>query len=469
MNGDRVTRTHLLGIVSGLLRAADLLAIALGSFFANAATGDPWDYSGSVALEIVAAMLLAAAGFSRTGAYDRETISRLTLRFARISAIWLVIVALAFMFTYFDAEIMDMDPIWASLWFLFALALMLFWRFILIYVVSRWRRELRLASLVAVVGGGRMVRRIVEQLLTEGQSDYLLIGAFSNDPKTLKPLQGKVPCGSVEQLHRLVQTNELDDVLFAFPDSEVGAFQATLSQVKESPVNIRLIPQNVDLDIHINGYSQLGALPLLHLYDKPLSGWSTVVKDLEDKILGATIMLLFAPFMLMIALLIKLDSKGPVLFRQVRYGFNNNKFVVYKFRTMKTDWDPRSAPLHAQKHDPRVTRVGRILRRTSLDELPQIFNVLEGSMSLVGPRPHAVVHTATYAEQVDGYFARHKVKPGITGWAQVNGFRGDADAPEMIRLRVKHDIEYIENWSLMFDLKIILMTPLVGFIHKNAY
>jgi len=459
----------MLGIVSGVLRTADLLAIALAAMLTDLVIHGGIDLGDGVLLEIALAVLLAAIGFGRSGAYDRERIAKLILRFARLSLSWVAIATLAFAVTQADPQLRSMAPMWALLWVVFTLAIILAWRLVLITVISRWRRELRLASLVAVVGGGRLVGRIVEQLLAEGQSDYLLVGAFSDDAAALEPLQGKVPRGSLDQLFKLVRTNELDDVLLAFPDSEAEAFRATLRRVREAPVNIRLIPQNIDLDLHVRGFSTLGALPLMNLYEKPLSGWSTVLKDLEDKVLGSLILLLFGPLMLLIALLIKLDSKGPVLFRQVRYGFNNNKFVVYKFRTMKTDWDPKAAPLHAQKEDPRVTRVGRYLRRSSLDELPQIFNVLLGDMSLVGPRPHAVVHTAQYAEQVDGYFARHKVKPGITGWAQVNGFRGDADAPELIRLRVKHDVEYIDNWSLMFDLKILLMTPLVGFIHKNAY
>jgi exopolysaccharide biosynthesis polyprenyl glycosylphosphotransferase len=173
--------------------------------------------------------------------------------------------------------------------------------------------------------------------------------------------------------------------------------------------------------------------------------------------------------MLLIALLIKLDGHGPVLFRQRRFGFNNDPITVLKFRTMSADAANDVTVPQATRHDPRVTRVGRILRRTSLDELPQLINVLKGEMSLVGPRPHAIAHNEYYAEAIDGYLGRHRVKPGITGWAQVNGLRGETATVQAMHERVKHDLYYIENWSMPFDLLILLRTLMVGFVHRNAY
>jgi exopolysaccharide biosynthesis polyprenyl glycosylphosphotransferase len=173
--------------------------------------------------------------------------------------------------------------------------------------------------------------------------------------------------------------------------------------------------------------------------------------------------------LLIIALATKLDSTGPVFFRQKRYGFNNNPITVYKFRTMHVGAGSDITVQQARRNDPRVTRVGALLRRTSLDELPQLFNVLNGEMSLVGPRPHAVVHNEQYAKIIDDYLSRHRVKPGITGWAQVNGLRGETDTPEKMARRVQFDLYYIDNWSLLFDIKILMLTPFLGFVNKNAY
>jgi len=178
-------------------------------------------------------------------------------------------------------------------------------------------------------------------------------------------------------------------------------------------------------------------------------------------------LLLFAPLMLSIALAIKIDSRGPVLFRQRRHGFNHRIIDIFKFRTMTVTENGDHID-QARKNDPRVTRVGKFLRRTSLDELPQLFNVLRGEMSLVGPRPHALAHNQLYRDQLDRYASRHCVKPGMTGWAQINGLRGPTEDPEKMRLRVRMDLYYIENWSLWLDLKIIAATPFVGFIHPNA-
>ncbi|MHA1524670.1 MAG: exopolysaccharide biosynthesis polyprenyl glycosylphosphotransferase, partial [Alphaproteobacteria bacterium] len=209
-------------------------------------------------------------------------------------------------------------------------------------------------------------------------------------------------------------------------------------------------------------YSYIGSVPFFDILDKPLQGWSTVVKAIEDRCLAAVALVLAAPVMALVALAIKLDSKGPVLFRQNRYGFNNELIGLYKFRSMYTDQTDANAERLVTRGDPRVTRVGRFIRRTSLDELPQLFNVLTGRLSLVGPRPHAIMAKAAdrlYNDVVDGYFARHRVKPGITGWAQVNGWRGETDTAEKLERRVEHDLYYIENWSVLFDLYILCITP----------
>jgi exopolysaccharide biosynthesis polyprenyl glycosylphosphotransferase len=197
------------------------------------------------------------------------------------------------------------------------------------------------------------------------------------------------------------------------------------------------------------------------------------MKGLFDKIVGGAALVCAAPFMLLIALAIKLDSRGPVFFKQKRHGFNNENIDVYKFRSLYTHMADHSVQKSVAKNDPRVTRVGRFIRKTSLDELPQLINVVfKGNLSLVGPRPHAVdqrIEDRQFDEAVDGYFARHRVKPGITGWAQINGWRGELTSPEKIKQRVEHDLYYIENWSVLFDAKILLKTPLALLRSENAY
>jgi len=219
-------------------------------------------------------------------------------------------------------------------------------------------------------------------------------------------------------------------------------------------------------------YSYIGNLPCLDVYDKPLGEWGPLFKVALDKIVASLMLVILAPIMAATALAIKIDSKGPVLFRQKRYGFNNELIEIYKFRSMYTDQADASAATLVTRGDARVTRVGRFIRRTTLDELPQLFNVLRGELSLVGPRPHATQAKAgasLYEHVVDGYFARHRVKPGLTGWAQINGWRGETDTTEKIERRVEHDLYYIENWSLPFDLYILLRTPLALIKAENAY
>jgi Undecaprenyl-phosphate glucose phosphotransferase len=239
------------------------------------------------------------------------------------------------------------------------------------------------------------------------------------------------------------------------------------------PVDIRLSAHTNQLRFRPRSYSYIGSVPVLDVFDRPIADWDVVMKSLFDKVVGSLALLAALPVMAIVALAIKLDSRGPILFRQKRYGFNNELIEVYKFRSMYHDQADATAAKLVTKGDARVTRVGRFIRKTSLDELPQFLNVVfKGNLSLVGPRPHAVHAKAVdrlYDEAVDGYFARHRVKPGITGWAQINGWRGETDSQEKIQARVEHDLYYIENWSVLFDLYILAMTPFALAKTENAY
>ena len=261
----------------------------------------------------------------------------------------------------------------------------------------------------------------------------------------------------------------VDEVWLCLPvGDKVGIF-TTLEALRHSTANIRLVPDMFSLKLINHGISEVVGIPMLDLSASPLTGDARLLKTAQDYVLAALILVLISPLLLGIAVAVKLTSKGPVLYRQRRHGWNGEEIWVYKFRSMVVHAEQHGQVTQAQKHDARITPLGAFLRRTSLDELPQFFNVLQGRMSIVGPRPHALVHNEHYKELVPGYMLRHKVKPGITGWAQVNGLRGETDTLDKMQKRVEYDLYYIENLSLWLDLKIIVATVFKGFINKNAY
>jgi exopolysaccharide biosynthesis polyprenyl glycosylphosphotransferase len=242
--------------------------------------------------------------------------------------------------------------------------------------------------------------------------------------------------------------------------------------LKRLPVDLRLSAETLSAAFPVRGIGYLGNIPILEIVDRPLKHWSAVIKWVEDKILASLLLAMLAPAMAIIALLIRLDSPGPIFFVQERFGFSSRAVRILKFRTMYADKGDASGGLRTVRNDPRVTRIGRILRSLSLDELPQLINVLRGEMSLVGPRPHAITMKAgdrLYHDAVKEYIHRHRVKPGITGWAQIHGQRGEIDSLEKARLRVVYDLEYIERWSIWLDLKILLMSFRILLSRENAY
>jgi Undecaprenyl-phosphate glucose phosphotransferase len=324
------------------------------------------------------------------------------------------------------------------------------------------------------VGGGEPAARLIAALRSSPDTHIAVGGIFDDRDDIRSPplVEGLHKLGNISELVDFVRRARVDLLLVTLPLAAEERLLQILKQIWVLPVDIRLSAYTQKLRYRPRAYSYLGNVPFLDVFDKPLGEWGGIVKTLEDKIIAGLALVLMAPLMLLIAAAVKLESRGPVFFKQKRYGFNNELIEILKFRSMYDDQrDPDAAKL-VTKGDPRVTRVGHFIRRASLDELPQLINVLKGDLSLVGPRPHPTRARAgdqLYNDVVDGYFARHKVKPGITGWAQINGWRGETDTAEKLQRRVEHDLYYIENWSLRFDLKILWRTPLALFKGENAY
>jgi putative colanic acid biosynthesis UDP-glucose lipid carrier transferase len=273
-------------------------------------------------------------------------------------------------------------------------------------------------------------------------------------------------------LEMAVREVKADQVILTVPLDRTGEILPLLHRLRHLSVEVSLYPDLPGADLPISGLTRLGDAPLLQLRRRPIDGWSRLLKGLEDWLLALVLLVLAAPLLGLIAAAIKLTSPGPVLYRQLRQGFHRQPISVLKFRTMYADLCDAPSALNVQqatRDDPRVTPVGRVLRRTSLDELPQLLNVLRGEMSLVGPRPHALVHDDQYSSVVEDYLGRHRVKPGITGWAQIHGFRGEIRSHCDIRRRTELDLDYINNWSILLDIKVLIMTLITSNARLNSY
>jgi Undecaprenyl-phosphate glucose phosphotransferase len=345
------------------------------------------------------------------------------------------------------------------------------------FTFAQLGRSRLLSRNVVIVGAGQNGETLLRCLLAQNCPWTRVLCIFDDrarDPKGRLPrrLYGYPVLGTTQDLVAFSRRFRVDEILIALPWQASDRIRDVLNAVRVVPANIHLCPELRPAGTPRHKLSALDGLPVVTMADKPVSGWSYVIKRSLDAALALVGLLLVSPLLLAVIVWIKLDSPGPVLFKQKRLGFNNRLFDVYKFRTMYHDQSDASASRLATRDDPRITRAGRFLRRTSIDELPQLLNVLLGDMSLVGPRPHAVKAKAgglLYPDVVAEYALRHRIKPGITGWAQVNGWRGETDTAEKIVKRVEHDLYYIDNWSVLFDLYIILLTVLKVPFHRNAY
>ena len=321
---------------------------------------------------------------------------------------------------------------------------------------------------VCLVGDGEAAARLRDLAGSRSGLGFRVVAWFG--AHQTPDAQGLQRVGTLSQLRDYAEEMPVDEVWVAVPLRDEACLRATFKALAHSTANLRYVPDLYDYELLNHAVTEIGGVTMMDLSVSPMQGVNRMVKRLEDLVLGSVFLLLASPVMLLIALGIRLSSPGPVLFRQRRIGWSGREFVIYKFRSMYLHREDTPGQLaQATRGDPRITPLGRFLRRTSLDELPQLLNVLQGRMSLVGPRPHAVEHHHLYIDKVPSYATRHMVKPGITGYAQIAGYRGETDTPEKMRRRVEYDVLYIQQWSVALDLKIILLTIFRGLVNPNAY
>ncbi|WP_035721010.1 undecaprenyl-phosphate glucose phosphotransferase [Bradyrhizobium sp. ARR65] len=473
----KVGRAYSPIVIAGVVRLADFLllsAVGLAIYFGYVVPldGFRWEYVAAIFAMTIATVIC----FQAADIYQVQVFRGQLRQMTRMISSW-AFVFLLFMGVSFLAKMGGaVSRLWLSAFFSLGLAALVAERLIMRALVRRWARQGRLDRRTVIIGADQSGEQLIQALKAQQDSDICVLGVFDdrNDDRARETCAGVPKLGKVDDIVEFARRTRVDLVLFALPISAETRILEMLKKLWVLPVDIRLSAHTNKLRFRPRSYSYLGKVPTLDVFEAPITDWDLVMKWLFDRIVGGTILLAALPVMALVALAIKLDSPGPVLFRQKRFGFNNERIDVFKFRSLYHHQADPTASKVVTKDDPRVTRVGRFIRKTSLDELPQLFNVVfKGNLSLIGPRPHAVqgkLQSRLFDEAVDGYFARHRVKPGITGWAQINGWRGEIDNEEKIQKRVEFDLYYIENWSVLFDACILLKTPIALMTKsENAY
>lgn len=410
--------------------------------------------------------------FQALGVYSEALFSN-ALRFRMIVLAWSTAFGLM-LFMHHTLGLFDyINNDQMVLWYLSSLALFLIVRLLLLMVFKRQMHKGVFLQSSVILGATENGRRLAEYLLENQDIRSGVLGFIDDRIGRMPKSVANLPLlGNTKDLERLIRDGKVTQVLVALPWTAENRMDYIIRELRRFPVNVLLVPDMIAFRHAHNRITEVARLPMFNASDVPLRGWSPFFKRAEDMVLSLLAIAALSPLMLLIALAIKLDSPGPVLFRQKRYGYNNRLIEVFKFRSMHQHQADATAEKQTTRDDARVTRVGRFIRKTSLDELPQLFNVVAGTMSMVGPRPHATATKAAgilFEQAVKEYTSRHRVKPGITGLAQINGYRGETDTVEKIEKRVEFDLEYIENWSVWFDLYILMRTVPAVLFTREAY
>ncbi|MCC8401267.1 undecaprenyl-phosphate glucose phosphotransferase [Paraburkholderia sp. MMS20-SJTN17] len=452
-------------------RVFDVALILAGATAASQARFESLAQSGFHWALVMFSAAFALAIFPAFGVYESwRGRSKLALA-GQVSLAWLMVQSCALVLMYSLHRSDLVSRLWFTYWTAMSSSLLIANRVITHAVLARARGAGMNLHQVAIVGSGSQCDAIIRRIESAPGAGFRATAVYNTRPDTSQVTSPRVPVfDTVDQLADYIRRNDVHELWLMLSLSEEPLICALIDEFRDDLVNIRFVP---DVRSHAlfegSGVIDLLGVPAINLVASPLSPSSMLRKEIFDRVFAATALICLAPLMLAIAIAVKLSSRGPVLFRQQRKGADGRVFTIYKFRSMRLHTEAKGTLSQATRNDKRVTKVGAFLRRTSLDELPQFFNVLLGDMSVVGPRPHALEHDDLYQKVVAGYINRYRIKPGITGWAQINGFRGETDRIEKMERRVEHDLYYLGHWSFALDMRIIGATIVAGLVHRNAY
>ncbi len=448
------------------MRLLDILAVALGGVLAFCLRFGEWPLHPNYSVAVLLAALLTAVVFSRFGMYHSWRGKSRLFQLRMISVSWLSVLLFLIVIAFLTKTSATFSRQWLAIWCVTTWGLLLLFRLALAQILRIMRRQGWNHRRIVIVGAGNLGRDVAGRI-QEAPWTGLDIVAFIDDDKQLcgTSISGiEVKCG-IPQLLTLIETEAIDEVWLALPFPAEKRIKQILHDLRHSTLTIRFVPDIFGFRLINHSIAEIAGLPILNLTESPMRGINRFIKALEDKTLALTILLLASPIMIWCAIGVKRSSPGPVFYRQIRVSWNGKPFNMLKFRSMPVEAERETGAVWAKPGEARATEFGAFLRRTSLDELPQFINVLKGEMSIVGPRPERPVFVEKFKDEIPLYMQKHLVKAGITGWAQINGWRGDTD----LNKRIEYDLYYIEHWSLWFDLKIIILTIAKIFRDKNAY
>lgn len=465
-NNNGILRPHQ-SKLSLAYRLLDILLIYVSLMISCWYFGGSWDKQYQTSALLASALMIFYS--HRHDLYRSWRVFRIRRELLELLTVWSFVVVSLLVAAFIFKSTEDFSRLIIGTWCLLAPLMMCIARVAIRVASHDMRKRGWNTRKVAIVGANNQGVKFAQTIKSAKWMGLDLVGFFDDrdDDRIVNDIDSRV-LGNLDDLVAKARTGEIDLIYITMPLKAEDRTRELIRKLSDTTVSLYYVPDFFALDILHGRWHTLGDASVVSIYENPYHGVDGWVKRLEDVVLASVVLMVIAIPMLIIAVVVKLSSPGPVIFKQRRYGINGQEIEVWKFRSM-TVCDDGDTIKQASKCDVRVTAVGAFLRRTSLDELPQFINVLQGKMSIVGPRPHAIAHNEEYRMTIHRYMQRHKVKPGITGWAQVNGWRGETDTAEKMQKRIEHDLEYIRNWSVWLDMKIFAMTFFKGFVNKNAY